>query len=64
MARTANLVDLLDNDENPITTMEAGKKYLLTITIMPLEVRFNIIVTDLENMNAKEGNTETFYFES
>ena len=64
VARTANLVDLLDNDENPITTMEAGKKYLLTITIMPLEVRFNIIVTDLENMNAKEGNTETFYFES
>ena len=69
VARTANLSDLKDSNENPITTFEAGKKYLLTITITPLEVRFNIIVTDLVNRNNPDNpsgsyNGETFYFES
>ena len=63
-ARTANLSDLKDADDNPITTFEAGKKYLLTITIKPLEVLFNIIVTDLVNVNANSQSGETFYFES
>jgi hypothetical protein len=47
-----------------ITAMEAGKKYLLTITITSAEVIFNVQVKDLENMNAKEESSESFTFTS
>lgn len=63
-ARAANLSNLKDAGGNPITKFEAGKKYLLTITVKPLEVIFNIQVKPLDNMNAVEDNPEIFYVES
>ena len=47
-----------------ITALEAGKKYLLTITITSAEVIFNVQVDDLDNKNAVEGSTEPFTFVS
>ncbi len=62
---TAALNDAFKN----ITALEAGKKYLLTITITSAEVIFNVQVDDLTNMNdpdapAGDYEGEHFYFES